>query len=734
MKEIKPAKSLDWISRKTDQEVFTDRETCKEMFYKGYEAAKNGETFTLYFYGIGGYGKTTLLDCLKNDVQKKGTYVVKYDSQDGCDKVKTLAALWRGLKDQTNDKFIFSFFEPLLYLYESITQKNYSNVRSFDKANLSSDVTGHSVDLVGQIMSDFNILLSPYLPRAYNAIHDIGKITKAIIESYKRKKEFQFDSTVYDTFTKCVDKKSIEDNIGYLLKIDIEYNVKKFDCKPIIFMIDTIERMVDEKYNVGTTISAIDREFGDNFRTVKNNWLFGINGLIRTIKGVYWVLAGRNQIFEEDDEQVYSFKMDPFTEDYAIEYLMKNDILDPNIQKSIIKISQSVPVYLSLCVEIYLRKKSKNMEISPKDFELMNLDELAKRYCQFLNKDELRFLRIMSLMKTFTDEEINNVFLKIVPNEDFDELETSYKSIISSSNIYKDEETKMNKVNDIVSKVVINDPNFGVSLKHKYLDGLLDYYVINPVVSADPNDEACDKFRMIETIGDNIVKNIIDDELYLDKYISKCIDYDSNYLQERRENHIGDSYCLYSLLETTETLFANKKFDKVIAILEYYFNGRYFNGMAYEDIGITYGYNLDSKYLYSLDKMGNYKKLKENSSNFCKRMQEYIKDGFYDFSNQQIFNRHVYYSKALYHLKEYDLAVKESDKDSKEAEQYFKKEEKGYIYNKLLNSLCYYRIEEYDEAFSIFSEIEDKYDDMFDIIDSDIKDDFLTNYYKHKQQ
>ena len=59
------------LKNQTAQDLFTDREEPRKVFWNIYENMQENESEILNFYGIGGIGKTTLLDKLQREIAKK---------------------------------------------------------------------------------------------------------------------------------------------------------------------------------------------------------------------------------------------------------------------------------------------------------------------------------------------------------------------------------------------------------------------------------------------------------------------------------------------------------------------------------------------------------------------------------------------------------------------------------------------------------------------------------------
>lgn len=536
MREIKSVNAKNVIIRKTAQECFTDRKSFSDDLKKAYaEISKNGGTCSLYFYGTGGYGKTTLLDRLMKEKYTDNEYKVKYDMNDGCSKIEILSAIWKKIKEQSNNKFIFPLFEPVLYLYSELTNKNlFDNAMGKDiSLDPSKELAEHLIESIRNSNIVKDVLDVSFF---FKISKDLKSIFVDISKAYKNKKLYDSNPEAYELLLKCTEKASIENNIDKLFIFDFNYNIKRNNSKPIIIFLDTLEVMIKQEYHRNVSINDIENYFIENTISFNEDWLIGNDGLIRSVEQVIWVLAGRNNIFDINDEFVYSRKLDEFNDEDSRYFLKENGIEDFELQNTIISTSKGAPIYLDMCVNIYLHKRVNNEIINPSDFRLLDANKLTKLYCDCLNKEELKILRVLSLLRKFTKDEAEHA-LKCV-FADYVETGNSFENVLNSANIQYDEQTKDYKINDIVSIGVLNDPNFDKKLKKYYLDKLFNKFLFEHASrftlipdnqidydNYDISDSSeLEDIENYSKIVDSLFFTVKNDEEYLNELSNKIVD------------------------------------------------------------------------------------------------------------------------------------------------------------------------------------------------------------------
>ena len=414
--------------------IFTDREEPRESFWNTYDyldgLIKNDpekcEATVLSYYGIGGVGKTKLLQKLLQEITEKKHKAVYFDFSTEKDHLLVLEAI----KNQLHKKYNFSFtlFEIGHYVY---------------------------ANKVGQIreMPRRETFLNRY-PTLDAFVEAMGTIPTVNIGSQFIK---ALDKGVTCLLNSDIDYKRIirnlenwepQDLYEYLTELfceDMVANLEKAK-EPLVILLDTYEEFVGE----GSSES----------QSIKNDlWISGPNGLARVIPNVLWVIAGRNKLSWAEEwtkvedngrKSLNEHIINGLSEHDATSFLMHTGVSDEGLRHELYGLTEGLPVYLDLCVDRYFEilDEGKKPEISQFG---KNIETLVARFAKNLDHNTKELVNILSCLRIWNDEMVH----EIVPQVFKGFTLSLYEKIKDYSFIVLSDETTFNMhqtVGDILFK------------------------------------------------------------------------------------------------------------------------------------------------------------------------------------------------------------------------------------------------------------------------------------------
>jgi tetratricopeptide (TPR) repeat protein len=127
------------------------------------------------------------------------------------------------------------------------------------------------------------------------------------------------------------------------------------------------------------------------------------------LNNVIFVLSGREKLLWELESETWSDKiqlvaLDVLAPEFAVRYLDICEIIDREIQDSIVAASQGHPYYLDLCVDTYYKLINAHKPVNPDSFG-KGFQEIQERFFRSLGANEVTMLNVLSVPR-FYDFEI----------------------------------------------------------------------------------------------------------------------------------------------------------------------------------------------------------------------------------------------------------------------------------------------------------------------------------------
>ncbi len=372
--------------------IFTDREEPRESFWKKYNqfkadmlAGKN-EVSVLAYYGIGGIGKTSLINKLMSEMGnrlEKPLYV-SYDFNQSQDRRSVLTSLRNDLVEKYH--FKFSSFDKALNLYVQKIGEDYSSL--------------HAKTFSSQIPAlDLALSVSGNVPVLDTISKAVTTIDKGIAFARDR---FSSAKRELDDFKKESPAELLNRLISQFIQ-DLSKNLEKRK-EPLVIFLDTYEKLVNEMESVGEPLT-------------NDEWLRGEEGLIKYTSNVFWVIAGREKLKWERfdsawEEALEQHMLGSLSETDGIHFLEAAGVADPKLQKELYDLTIGTPVYLDLCVDSYYTLISKGVSPTIDDFGKNPLS-LIERFARYMDRDIKELVCILAQLQMWNDEMVLDVVDKI---------------------------------------------------------------------------------------------------------------------------------------------------------------------------------------------------------------------------------------------------------------------------------------------------------------------------------
>lgn len=412
--------------------MFTDREEPQEAFERKINVVKNYfpcEPCVLNYYGIGGIGKTLLLNRFCHILDNNGMINRKTDYDISCDYIcYDFDSMSKDKKDIINSfyvqlKKINNDFKFFLYEYarETYIEKSGVKLDGVDEIEKGDN-------LFLETTADIVSTAIPIVSSVYSILKAARKYSESGIEwfrEHENRKRYQA----------CLNRikgstiSEILNDIPLYFAMDMECNMCGVAKRPVIVFLDTYEKYV----NVGSN---------DNVPIFIDSWLRkGENSLIQLIPGFMWVIMGREKLNWDIDEPLYwninknlsdiplgnlTIQQKNMLAEEKLEYHLLGDLsqkdsmyfleqmgcYDKKIRNYIYSITNGTPLFLDICVKQYNRLISMGMVPKESDFG-GDLNELINRYLSDMPSYQREMAYFLSCFNRWTDSEIQELAERI---------------------------------------------------------------------------------------------------------------------------------------------------------------------------------------------------------------------------------------------------------------------------------------------------------------------------------
>lgn len=402
-----------------EEKSFFDRDEARSTFWKRFDLVNNdteGLFQVLMYYGLGGMGKTSLLQQIEKEIEEKKENIlwVYYDFNEGQDSVVVLKKLVKDL--QNRYKLKFPLFNYAVYNY---LLKCGENPDAPEVNNVLDDIPGlrKAIALVNLVpgVNTFSQPAEWLVDRIFDSI-----------DLVKKKKMEEYVEKINNS-----SKEILHDEISYIFTKELNENLEKKGNPVFVLLLDTYERLVNELSITGTPLE-------------NDLWLRDDNeGILLQINKLFCVIAGREKLkwsqfdADWDDEVLEQLEIDTLDWENARQLMLKHGIAEVEIQEEIYKVTSGMPLYLDVCIDTYKGAKAHQAPIVPGLFD-NRIEKLAMRLLTYMNSEEQEVLFLLACMGRWEDDEffsINNCLGRNAVNA------KTYQKLLTLTSVRKDETT-----------------------------------------------------------------------------------------------------------------------------------------------------------------------------------------------------------------------------------------------------------------------------------------------------
>lgn len=369
--------------------IFTDREEPRKAFWDKYtefsQEFGGNRISVLTYYGIGGIGKTRLLEKLIKEMHASlaSPQYVYYDL--GKENNAVMDVFLKKVKNILIRQYKFSFptLELALYNYA------YKNGDVIVERGTKSFLEEH-----------------PFLENIASIIEEIPvanltvKLFKAADKGmyFARKVAEAYDDVLQEMEEKTAAE--IHRDLPEYFALDMEMNMENAE-QPLVIFLDTYEALVNEM------------EAGEAL--LRDLWIRGSDGLIQNIPGVFWVIAGREKLkweaFDPDwNGSLHQHILGELSFLDATHFLEMAGITDAALRSELYTLTGGTPLYLDFCVETHLKIIEKGETPQIADFG-KTPHELMERFLRYMDNAQKSIMYMLACLGQWTDE----LILKIGP-------------------------------------------------------------------------------------------------------------------------------------------------------------------------------------------------------------------------------------------------------------------------------------------------------------------------------
>jgi len=407
--------SLDH-SRGQSPREFTDREEPRRTFWEKYDTLageSENDVHVLNFYGIGGIGKSRLLEKLQQEMGERlsSPYYAEIDFKTYQDSRITLYNLRNKLSEAY--RFRFPGFDMGYYVYLQKIGEN--------KPTPESHALTEKSAFLSCLKTACGLVGIPVVNIA-SGLWEIAEKSVPEIRDYITKHLKSYKNELLQIEIKSADK--LLEYLPHLFAKDMASNLAKLD-KPFVFFIDTYEMLVNELMQTGDPLQ-------------NDLWIRDV--LVRGIPRTLWVIAGREKLkWEKFDPEwkdaVESVLLGSLSPADSETFLAAEGVEEPQLRQRLCELTGGTPVYLNLCLDQYqsIKDSGKKPEISMFGTGLHTLVECFVRYMGDSQKD---LIYMLACLQNWDGEEIGKIAEKVLPGFSF----TAYDKVTEYSFISKNED------------------------------------------------------------------------------------------------------------------------------------------------------------------------------------------------------------------------------------------------------------------------------------------------------
>ena len=382
----KPGETTDYTINKE----FTDRDEARNLFWEWYKKSSENmdDFFVLSYYGIGGIGKSSLINQLCHEMQEKNGFYVKYDFEYAShpDTYGILVGIKQSIRNKYSTQFHFPLFNTALVFLAKKSDIIFENDEIIKSAIAESPHLQNAVSALSLVP-----VVGGYIQNVISFMSQLYADIDNLTISEKLKKEYKEVIRKMETF----EADELRAKMPQYFWIDMTENMRQLS-RPLVIFLDTYESYIN-------TFNAVSN-------VVLDSWLReGSRSLIQRVPGVLWVIAGRDRLVwdsdgEWDNDHLKCYDIQDFTNLDSTKYLNRAGITNNELVNHICKITKGVPFFLDLCVDTYYLLLDRGVVPTIENFDV-DRRRLANRYTKYLDSSNRDLIYMLASMGTWKDDE-----------------------------------------------------------------------------------------------------------------------------------------------------------------------------------------------------------------------------------------------------------------------------------------------------------------------------------------
>lgn len=453
-----------------DDNKFVDRSEIRTFIINEIEHKIQKEDYfkIISIYGMGGIGKSCLLNEIENQVSRLDKAYrflsISFEIENNRQYIENLIKIC-----DAYDKpcILFSYAAMLYWEKTSVLQLNTKFMKKIQDSFLTD-----FIDLINQVVA-FVLPVDMELP-ALPTISNILKCTGKIVQSIR-------NIPYFSVMKKLCKLSSAEllNKLPVLLGMDIVHNeYEKKPQKPLICLFDSYQQSIPYSESV--------------------EWLRQLIGTIH--KGLFIVTSRERLLWTDKENDIYPYELKCYPEEEARNYLLEyigpkySDLID-----LIIASTQCVPIYIKLAIDIYQREILYNSEDLDKSL-FQDRDALALHFINHLAPNWQEVIINLAVIRIFNKE----IFSYIVKEQNLNCPLHEYHDIVNVSLMqYIENTNSLVKIHDVFCNNVVK------ILNEQQKINILSLY-LNYVLYRQPYILGDDQISLLLTLFINILQIEID--------------------------------------------------------------------------------------------------------------------------------------------------------------------------------------------------------------------------------
>ena len=394
---------------------FTDRVEPRKAFWSRYAKMVEEGSTIITFYGAGGVGKTALLKKIEDEIKHRDSVTnneckyVQYDFSISTD----LREILRTFKFQLSAYgCAFPLFDAGNYYFSLKTGQDITPIKA--KSMMQKIPWLNEVKTKLERADALAGKVSPLL----NTAKTFFAATDEVLKTFPVMKTITTCFSIVDTLlVKYMEYNEVLDDDHQEIRRQLNARLQEknpvalHEYLPTLFAQDVADwlqatgnRLVMLLDNYESVIGATTLATEEQLK--RDLWLRGDEGLIFMIPDTLWTIAGRNklrwdgELADELDQHLIK-ALSPEDSDW---FLQRAGIADENLRGELVKLTEGYPIFLDLCVDVYVEYKRRHDDEPLIDEFGIKRQDVVARIFRYLDadrddaaKDMLEFLCVMNV-------------------------------------------------------------------------------------------------------------------------------------------------------------------------------------------------------------------------------------------------------------------------------------------------------------------------------------------------